>query len=142
LLLIFVTWKGLSASLVGVTGTEAGTLRKYCYYGFSGLLGGTVFCIKYLYRAVARGYWHLDRRLWRLLSPLTALGLALAIGALIEASLISVRTPMSGPAVVGVGFLIGYFADSAAAKMQEVADVLFGTTITRARESEAGRKDT
>jgi len=127
--LILATWKGLSANIVGVAGNEAETLKKYCYYGFSGLLGGTIFSIKYLYRSVARGYWHLGRRLWRFLSPLTSLGLAFAIGALLEASIISVRTPASGPAVIGIGFLIGYFADSAVAKMHEVAEVLFGTTI-------------
>lgn len=129
LLLIFLTWKGTFGSWLYVRPDEAVTFKKYCYYAFSGLLGGTVFGIKYLYRVVARGYWHVDRRLWRFLSPLAGLGVAFALGALFEASLIAVRTPTSGAAIVGVGFLIGYFADAAVGKMHEIADVLFGTTI-------------
>lgn len=129
LLLILATWKGIPGELAGVTGSDAAILKKYCLFGFSGLLGGTIFCIKYLYRVVARGYWNVDRRLWRLFSPLTALGVAFAMGALIDASFISLRAPSSGAGIVGIGFLVGYFADPAVAKMHEIAEVLFGTTI-------------
>ncbi|MEQ1933456.1 MAG: hypothetical protein ABL962_06200, partial [Fimbriimonadaceae bacterium] len=83
----------------------------------------------YLYRVVARGYWHVDRRLWRVLSPLISLGLSIAFGALVEASFLSSRAPTSGAAAVAFGFLVGYFADAAVAKMHEVAEVVFGTTI-------------
>jgi hypothetical protein len=128
LLFILASWKGTPGDILNVTGQSALTLRKYCYYVGAGSLGGAVFGIKYLYRVVARGYWHMDRQMWRYLSPLVSLGVAFAIGALIEASMFSGHAPRSSAAVVGTGFLIGYFADQAIAKMFEVATVLFGST--------------
>lgn len=129
LLLILATWKGGPAEILSVTGKDAEILRKYCLYALSGLLGGAVYGLKYLYRVVARGYWHLDRRLWRFLSPLISLAVAFAFGTLLEASFLTMRPPVSGAAIVAIGFLTGYFADAAVAKMHEIADVLFGTTL-------------
>ena len=52
------------------------TIKKYAYYLSSGMLGGITFGMKYFYRAVARGFWHIDGNLgdicrlllqWRLL---------------------------------------------------------------------------
>jgi len=125
---LLATWKGLPCDWLNVTGKSSQILRKYCYYISAGALGGAIFSIKYMYRVVARGYWHIDRRLWRLLSPIISLGVAFVFGALFDASILSGRTPASSAAIVGTGFLTGYFADQAIAKMYEVAHVLFGTT--------------
>jgi hypothetical protein len=127
LFFIYLTWRGLPIELVGADGARSITFRRYCYYAFAGLLGGSVFGIKYLYRVVARGYWHFDRRLWRFLSPHMSMAVAFAIGALFDANYFSSRAPASAAAVIGLGFLIGYFADQAVAKLHEIANVLFGT---------------
>lgn len=134
LVLILANWRGITADWLSVTGHNADVLRRYCYYSFAGLLGGGVFCLKYLYRMVARGYWHMDRRIWRFTSPLNALALAFVTGALLEASIISLRAPISGSAIVGIGFLVGYFADAAVAKLHEVAEVLFGATLKKQKD--------
>jgi hypothetical protein len=128
LALVLFSWTGHTAEFLGVKGHAAITLKKYCYYVGAGAVGGAVFSIKFMYRVIARGYWHLDRQMWRFLSPVVALGVAFGTGALIEASLVSGHAPSSGSAIVGTGFIIGYFADQAIAKMYEVAMVLFGTT--------------
>jgi hypothetical protein len=47
--------------------------RHLTHYGsawIGGVLGGSVFSIKWLYHSIARGKWHLDRRPWRFLTPL------------------------------------------------------------------------
>ncbi|MES2353130.1 MAG: hypothetical protein V4568_01810 [Pseudomonadota bacterium] len=129
LVLIFVSWKGIPANLLLVIDNDAIQLKKYCLYSFSGLLGGTVYGIKYLYRVVARGYWHVDRQLWRYLSPWNAMALAFVMGALKEASYVSTPTPTSSATVVSIGFMTGYFADLAIAKLHDIAVVLFGTTV-------------
>ena len=129
--LIFLTWRNALADFIGITGASAVTFNRYAYYTSSGLLGGTIYGIKYLYRVVAHGYWSIDRRLWRLLSPWLSLGLAFAIGAIIEAGWMSVTGGAkigSGAKYVAIGFLIGYFSDSAVAKMAEIATVVFGST--------------
>jgi hypothetical protein len=127
---IFLTWRGVLASWLMLEPDAAVTFKRFAYYAFAGLLGGTVFGVKYLYHVVAKGLWNEDRRLWRIMSPWLSLSLAFAIGALVEAGLLSISTSYpSGRAArsLGFGFLIGYFSDSALAKMQEIAVVLFGT---------------
>lgn len=108
----------------------------------SGLLGGTIYGAKWLYHAVAKGLWHEDRRLWRFLSPWISMGTAFGVGAVIFAGFIPFRsgpdsTTNSGSAAIAIGFLAGYFADKALAKMKDVTEVLFGETQTHpgSRES-------
>lgn len=132
--LIFVTWIGWLHSFIGVQGENVFTLKKYAYYGLSGLLGGVAFGIKYFYRVVARGFWHRDRIIWRLMSPYMSMTLALIIGTLIDSSFITTRGPNSGPAIVSIGFMVGYFADKAIAKMYEIANVVFGTSVSTKSE--------
>jgi hypothetical protein len=130
MILIFLTWRNILSDLLRIDGTAALTFNKFSYYSLSGLLGGTVFGIKYLYRVVAHGYWSVDRRLWRLLSPWLSLSLAFAVGALIEVGWVSLtgmaNTSTPGTKYVAIGFLIGYFSDAAVAKMAEIATVVFG----------------
>jgi hypothetical protein len=128
---IFLTWRGYTFTLLtdGCVGCSHATFNRYAYFFLGGLLGGTLFAVKYLYKVVARGYWHLDRRLWRIFTPLVAGGLGLAIGAMIDSGILGLTTKVSsGSAYFSVGFIAGYFADSALAKMQEVADIVFGST--------------
>lgn len=124
--LIFATWIGWITSLFLLPPEQAITLKKYAYYAASGMLGGVTFGIKYFYRVVARGYWQQDRRIWRLMSPLIAMAVALIMGSMINASIIETREPKSGAAIISIGFLAGYFADQAIAKMYEIANVIFG----------------
>jgi hypothetical protein len=93
------------------------------------LLGGIVFGLKFFYHAVAKGLWHQDRRIWRLMSPYLSMSIGLVVGAMIDASFISTAKPISGAAFVSIGFLAGYFADRAVAKMGEVASVVFGRSV-------------
>jgi hypothetical protein len=96
-----------------------------------GTLGGTLFDVKWLYHSVARQLWHLDRRLWRLFTPHISGGLAFAMVALIGSGLVRIfdsRAVNSLSSVVGISFLVGYFSDSAVAKLTEVAETLFGTS--------------
>ncbi len=133
-IMILATWKGVLADLLSVTGDNAATLKKYSMYSSSGLLGGAVFGIKYLYRVVARGYWNTDRKLWRYLSPLVCLALAFVMGAAVEANVVSSRGLTSIPAIVTFGFVVGYFADHAIGKLHDVATVIFGTSPMRSKD--------
>ena len=129
LVFMFLAWKGVLCDWLGIEpGQEHEIFERYVFFSLGGLLGGAVFAIKWLYRAVARGFWHEDRRPWRLLTPWVSLAVALVVGALLQSNIwgesVTLRT---GGAAVAVGFLSGYFADSMVAKMYEVANVLFGT---------------
>lgn len=143
LVAIFLTWRGFIFSLLadGCSTCSRVTFNRYAYFFLGGLLGGTLFAVKYLYKVVARGFWHVDRRLWRIFTPLVAGGLGLAIGAMIDSGILGLTTKVSaGPAYFSVGFIAGYFADSALAKMQEVADIVFGSAQRRAPPPKSDRR--
>lgn len=124
------TWRGDAFAFFasGCSTCHPVTFDRYAYLFFSGMLGGALFGLKYLYKVVARGWWNLDRGLWRLSSPWLAAGLAFATGALAQAGLFGfdVNHNRGGASFVSLGFIAGYFADSASRKMQEIADILFG----------------
>ncbi|MBU1657728.1 hypothetical protein KKG72_01575 [bacterium] len=124
--ILFYTWKGGIYSFLDIGASQELIAKKYIYYSAAGMLGGIIFGMKFFYRAVARGLWHQDRRVWRLLSPLISAIVALITGVLIDASLLKTEEVTSGAAIVSIGFLAGYFADEAVGKMYEIANVIFG----------------
>jgi hypothetical protein len=143
LLLLCLIWNGWLADKTGWASCRDPIFKQYSYFFLGGVLGGTLFGIKYLYHVVARGYWHVDRRPWRVLSPLLAGTLAMVTGALVEAGLLGLSlNTKRGASYLAIGFITGYFSDKALAKMTEIADVIFGTRdATRSKQSETRRSD-
>lgn len=122
----------------GIPEAKYPTIAKYGMAWISGMLGGTLFGLKWLYHVVAHGLWNLDRRLWRLFTPHISGGLAFAVIALISSGIVRVfdrAAVESGPLVVGGSFLVGYFSDSAIAKLSEVAETLFGSSRAKTKRT-------
>ncbi len=130
IVILYLNWKG---TLLFILDIQVGqdTFKRYIYYFASGLLGGITFSMKYFYRVVARGWWHQDRRVWRISSPLLSAVIGFMTGVLIEAQLLNTNIPSNGASIVAIGFLAGYFADEAVGKMYEIANVIFGTQNTK-----------
>lgn len=130
--LLFLTWNGSLLKLLCIADSPAsGQISNHIYLALGGLLGGVLFSMKWLYHSVARTIWHEDRRLWRMLTPLISAGLAFSVGMVIKSDLFGFFDPTALDKPSGafaLGFLTGYFSDSALAKMAEVAQSLFGTT--------------
>lgn len=140
LALLFIVWHGGSVRALVDTcqpNCQLPTLKKYSYLLISGILGGALFGLKYLYKVVARGYWNQDRAIWRYTSPVLSGGLALASGALTDAGVFGFATSYAsgGSSYVALGFIVGYFADSASRKLQEVAETLFGHPAVKPRKN-------
>ena len=114
----------------GLTDVEYRTLAHHAYAFLGGLLGGTLFDLKWLYHSVAKGKWHLDRRYWRLFTPFISAGLAFGVFLLASSGLIPLvdedELRQSGAMVMGLSFLVGYFSDNTTAAMARLADRLFG----------------
>jgi hypothetical protein len=130
-LVIGIIWHGAPKTWLGLDDQKYGTFARYCYAWLGGTLGGTLFDLKWLYHTVARGIWQLDRRLWRLLIPHISGGHAFAVVLLISSGffrIFDVAELSRAPVVLGVGFLVGYFSDSAIGKLTEIANTLFGST--------------
>lgn len=131
---IFLTWRGIAFDVLtqGCATCKRSSFNQYAYFFLGGQLGGILFGIKYMYKAVARGFWNMDRRLWRFFTPFLSGGLAFAVGALIDSGIMGLTTKAStGAAYLSLGFVTGYFADSALAKMQEIAETVFGSPDRR-----------
>jgi hypothetical protein len=131
---MFLVWQGSALDWLGLDAQKKQTFARYSFAWLGGTLGGTLFCLKWLYHSVARGIWHLERRLWRLFTPHISGGHAFAIIVLMSSGILRIfdTQELSRPSViVGVGFLVGYFSDSAIGKLTELANTLFGTSSRR-----------
>lgn len=132
-------WLEYPKYLFGISDQKYKPILVYGIAWLSGLLGGTLFDVKWLYHSVAQQIWHLDRRLWRVFTPHISGGLAFAFIALISSGAFRIfdrNAVESLSLVVGVAFLVGYFSDSAVAKLTEIADTLFGASRARERHKE------
>lgn len=95
----------------------------------AGLLGGTTFDVKWWYHTIAKGIWNLDRRAWRLAVPWQSAIVAMFVHVLFRSDLLGILNPTALDKIhniVAFGFLVGYFSDSAVAKLAEIAESLFG----------------
>ena len=111
-LAMLLLWLGLPQQLLGLPDAKYRPILTYGLSWLAGTLGGTLFSLKWLYHAVARQLWHLDRRLWRMFTPHISGGLAFAVTTLIASGLLRVLdrdAVRSYPLIVGCGFLVGYF---------------------------------
>ena len=126
-----VTEGATDSTIVGAAGGSEGLVLPALAAFLGGLLGGCLFSIKWLYHSVAKLVWHLDRRFWRTLTPWISAALAMAVVLLVAGDVVSVldsEAIRSLPTAYGFGFLIGYFSDTALAKLAELALTLFGRT--------------
>lgn len=114
-------------NLIGLEAKKTASLEGVIIYFFSGLLGGTIFGLKYFYRVVSRGYWSQDRKYWRFFSPWISACVAFVVGCVVLSGYINATQTQSFAAEICVGFITGYFADEAVGKMSEVATALFGS---------------
>jgi hypothetical protein len=138
---IVVAWLRHPATWWHLSPLQSATFTRYAYAWLGGTLGGVLFCMKWLYHAVAKGRWHLDRSLWRYLTPLISGGLAFATIAIFNSIMATEPgAAMSGTKAIAIGFLVGFFSDNALAKFAEVAETLLGPT-RRFMPSKHGRQD-
>ena len=100
-----------------------------------GTLGGALFAMKWLYHTVAKGSWNRDRRLWRIFTPHLSGALAFAFVLIISSGFLTLfdeEAMQSTTLVLAVSFLVGYFSDTAIAKLAEVAESVFGPSKSAA----------
>ena len=136
-------WLGYPKQILHATDAQYRPVVKYVFAWGSGSLGGVLFDVKWLYHVVGRGLWHLDRRLWRIFTPHISGGLSFFFLALVSSGGLRIfdgRATDSLSLVMGTGFLVGYFSDSAFAKLTEVAETLFGTIRAKEKHRPTGAK--
>lgn len=105
-------------------------MLKWIALWVAGLLGGTVFALKWLYHSVAKGLWNQDRLLWRLIVPFNSATVSIFTGFLVSSGVVPLLkgeafdTPLTN---LAFGFIFGYFSDNILAALQNFAQKIFGT---------------
>lgn len=89
LLGLLFNWCGYFSRFICLEAEKQSSFETILYYFISGLLGGTIFGIKYFYRVVARGYWSQDRRYWRIFSPWISSCIATVVGCMVISGFIN-----------------------------------------------------
>jgi hypothetical protein len=122
---------GYPQRLLNLSGPTDIVMTRYALVYVGGVLGGTLYTTKWLYHAIAHGWWNIDRTIWRIFSPLLSGGLAFAVVLLIAARVF----PVLGSDVVGhdagalaVSIFVGYFSDKAARWLAMLAERMFKVT--------------
>jgi len=134
-------WLRWPQQWTGLSDYQYLVVLKFALAWIAGMLGGVLYDLKWLYHVVARQRWHLDRRLWRVFAPHISGTLSFGVIALVESNIVRLfdrAITSRSVTVVGAAFLVGYFSDSAIAKLTEVAETLFGTSRSREKHSESG----
>ncbi|HET6843294.1 MAG TPA: hypothetical protein VFK06_16695 [Candidatus Angelobacter sp.] len=135
-----ILWLDYPKYLLHLSDQKYRPLLKYGFAWTAGTFGGVLFDVKWLYHSVARGFWNLDRRLWRFFTPHISGGLSSFVLALIASGgfrIFDSKATDSLSLIMGIGFLVGYFSDSAIAKLGEIAETLFGTIRSKEKHKES-----
>ncbi len=127
--LLVAVWVGSPRSWLGVSHARYATFTVYSYAWLSGTLGGTLFSIKWFNHTIAHGSWNVDRLAWRIFTPHISGAFAFGLIALITSGVFDIlnrETLRTGPAIVGLGLLLGYFSDFTIARLAKLARDLLG----------------
>lgn len=132
-------WGTLALSVVGITAVATqsviqvipietkdwAALSPFVLSYLGGILGGTLFAMKWLYHSVAKCLWNRDRRLWRTFTPFLSGGASLTIILLCASGAL----PLFGPELVrtnvgalGLSIVFGYFSDRAFSSLERLAE--------------------
>lgn len=122
--LILLNYLELPSAFLKISDDKSIVFSRMFSCTICGLLGGTIFNMKWFYKSIAHGYWNLDRKYWRYFMPFISLGIAFCLACIFSENIIIYG---SGFTASTLGFLVGYFSDEAVGKMAEVAKVLFNT---------------
>jgi hypothetical protein len=136
---LYLFWKGSVQGWLGVSTSDSAFLAKEAYAWIAGVLGGSLFTAKWLYRSVARGWWNADRIVWRFLTPHISGALAFALVTFLQSGLIGFFDEDSldeGRFIVAVAFLVGYFSDNAVSALARLARHVFGEDEAHRHASE------
>jgi hypothetical protein len=128
-LLLASAWSGTLFAPFELSDAELASAKQVVFMACGGLLGGTVYAMKWLYHSCAKNRWNEDRFIWRYTAPLVSLAVAVALLLLCRSGVVSVFDPhfaTSLSACYSLGFLVGYFSDNAVGKLSEIALTLFG----------------
>jgi hypothetical protein len=130
-IIILLFWLKIPNYLFKLEEAKYHLLTYFVYSWLGGSLGGALYSIKWLYHSVAKSIWHLDRLIWRIMTPHLSGALGFIFMVIMYSNIIKVFNKdfiSSGWIFLSISFMVGYFSDNAVAKLAEIARTLFGVT--------------
>lgn len=119
-----------TVTMVFISVEVANSSVKWIALSAAGMIGGVVAVLKWLLHSLAAGYWNEDRRVWRLITPFNSAAISLFTGFLLVSGIIPFIRRESFEsiyALLGLGFVFGYFSDNVLAALYRWARQVFGT---------------
>jgi hypothetical protein len=135
--LLLLVWLETPQGWMGISNEQYVIFQVYAYAWLGGLLGGTLFTVKWLYHTVGKGTWHADRLPWRFFTPHLSSAFSFGLIAIITSSIFQVLNQelvRQGAAVVGLSLILGYFSDFTVARLYRLAENLLGAPIGRRKQ--------
>jgi hypothetical protein len=131
----FLDWLLFVFNCFGIDSNKFINFNIYVFAAIGGLLGGTIYSMKWLVHGIAKTTWNADRRLWRIFTPLFSSAIALLFVILYNTNFLTGTDTqvISLCKAFGIGSLAGYFSDNAIGKLAEIAQVLFGATNVKSK---------
>lgn len=112
-------------SRIGVDDATWNRLSHWALAWLGGMLGGSLFSMKWMYHSVAKGLWNQDRRLWRIFTPILSAGVGFTIVVLSTARILPLfgaDLVSSNVGALGVATLVGYFSDQTISRLADMAE--------------------
>ncbi|HKF83610.1 MAG TPA: hypothetical protein VKB23_11685 [Solirubrobacterales bacterium] len=137
--LLLLVWLETPQSWLDVSDDQYATFQVYAYAWLGGLLGGTLFAVKWLYHTVGKGIWNADRLPWRIFIPHLSSAFSFGLIAIITSSIFPVLNQelvRQGAAVVGLSLILGYFSDFTVARLYRLAENLLGTPTSHRKPAD------
>ena len=121
---LLLNYNGCIQKWLGISEDQQLFFSRIVTCSVCGLLGGSIFDMKWFYKSVAHGFWNEDRLYWRIFTPIISLSFAFCLACIFKDNIVVYG---NGFSAATLGFLAGYFSDEAVGKMAEVAKILFNT---------------
>ncbi len=111
--------------------SESQSLLFNQYLGIlsAGIIGGTLYALKWLIHTVGHGVWNEDRKLWRYITPFTSGVLSTFVMLIISSGLFGLFSTSlieNTPMIFSLAFLTGYFSDQMVSRLQVLFENIFG----------------
>lgn len=135
-ILLLLVWLETPQEWLDISSSDYKTFQVYSYAWLGGLLGGTLFAVKWLYHTVGKGIWHADRLPWRIFTPHLSSAFSFGLIAIVTSSIFEVLNQellRQGAAVVGLSLILGYFSDFTVARLYRLAENLLGSPASHSK---------
>jgi len=113
----------------GFSESQSLIFNQYLGILVAGIIGGTLFDLKWLIHSVGKGSWNEDRKIWRYFTPITSGVLSIFVMLVMASGLFGLFNTAiidNVPLTLSLAFLSGYFSDYVVGRLQDLFQHVMG----------------